>query len=83
MQAPRLLLIAVKAGRKHLSIIEHHHISLVEEIDDFFEYMMAYLPCAGIEHHQATLVARISRILGNQIIGQFEFKLRELHCSEM
>ena len=74
-----LLLVAVKPGREHLGVVEHHHITLIKEVYYFLEYMMADFTGFGINHHQTAFVSVFRRIKSYAFLREFEFELRQFH----
>ncbi len=70
-----LLLVADKFGRKHLGVVKHHHIAVVEIIDYLFENTMFDFTCRFMYNHHTRLIAYGSRLGGNQFFGKLEFEL--------
>ena len=75
------LLVAVETGGEYLGVVENKDIVLVEVVEHFLEHLVLYLAGLAVEHHHAAFVAMGGGILGNLVLGKFEFELGEFHIA--
>ena len=61
--------------RKHLCVVENHHVAFVEEIENILEGAVVNLSIAGINYHEPAFVANRRRMLSYALVGQFKSEL--------
>jgi len=76
----RAFLVAIKLGRKHFGVVEHHYVAVAKVIYNLLENAMFDFAAFAMKHHQARLVALGQRILCDEFLGQVEVKLTQFHC---
>ena len=69
-------LVSIEESWKNLGVVEHHHVAVVEIVDDVLEDMVRNLAGLSVHHHQAAFVAFGHRMCGNLLFGKMKFKLR-------
>ena len=63
---------AEQAGAEHTRSVDDEHVLRLDELHDVSERSMRDCPCCSVNHHQATRVALVERLLGDLIRGEIE-----------
>ena len=74
-----LFLFPVEACGEDLGIVEHEDIVFVKVVQDVLEGLVFDFPGLAMEHHHAAFVAVGCRVLGDFLLGKFEFELGKFH----
>ena len=68
-------LVAVEQGGEHLSVVQHHYISVAKVVEHVLENLVLNFTGFAVYNHEFTFVAVFNRILGDKFFGKIEFKL--------
>ena len=74
-----LLFVAIKTRRKHLRVVEHKDVVLIEVFEEILEHAVFDFARFAVEHHHAAFIAMGGGILGNLFLRELVFELREFH----
>ena len=80
MRAPVRSLVAVEACGKHLSVVEHHHVAIVEVVEHLAEDAGCDFAGAAVDHQKAGFVALFYRVFCYQLFGELKLELGKFHA---
>ena len=76
---PRLLLVAVEAGREDLRVVEDEEVLLLEVVENILEDAVLDGTLRAVDDHQPRLVAVLRRIFGQHVGAEVVAVLRKFH----
>ncbi len=74
-----LLLVTIKASRENLSIVDDHHVAIIEIAEDILKNLMLHLTGFLMENQEASLITVQSRELSHLLLRISVLELRKLH----
>ncbi len=74
-RASRRLPAADQPRRDHPRVVPGQDVAAVQQPRQLVEMMVRHPPAGAVQHQQPRLLARLRRVLGNQLRGQVEIKV--------
>ena len=76
-------LVADEAGGKHARLVGDEQVARVEEVHDVGEHVVLDGARLAVEHEQAAGVARLRRVLGDELAGKVVIEIVSAHTKQL